>query len=483
MRICWIPRVHTTRRITGCSGVNVGRFIFEAAAAEGLALTDCWLPEGADLTGVTQGRGITYRERKIPWPDGHIHGVRDTDNSLLEMLAARQYAADIVFTEYSFASAYHQMIQYEVDHAFNVRVFMPIFSWFSEYVDGAAAYYKLPSAVPLLGVAPFAGGLGFVTDQNKKEFMVEARKVFGGSHLRTLMESPVLRIALDTMYTDYAAILERNLARQDAAPKGEMTIMLVGSGGTVRRWKLLADAVVKARTRGAKIRIKVFSQVKLREDWLDAEHIETFEQVERTELLTHLHEADVAFDATLRQFGGLATHELVLSGAVPVFLTDDPGTAWMRERMPPDYKFAANSEDELAGMLYWLANNWGSDEIRTETKRYRDAAAVSFDQRVVMRQWMKSLGEVVKKNYDPGKFTRGMFGVLGKRLADSAPSAPLSSVDVGLRCKELSDKGTLNPYKLLSAVAFRRFMQSCGFQDVGTATAEMWALGTEEWMR
>lgn len=86
LRVFLMPRLHTVRRLTGCSGFNALRWVFEELGRQGRASTTVWVPKGVELDGCAREEArMKYVHSSREWTGHTKFHLLETDNDLIEL--------------------------------------------------------------------------------------------------------------------------------------------------------------------------------------------------------------------------------------------------------------------------------------------------------------------------------------------------------------------------------------------------------------
>jgi hypothetical protein len=482
LRVLHIPRVHTTPRLTGCSGFNTLRWPLEQLGREGRANTTIYIGKGLDSTGCgTAECRVRYMEASRTWEQWVKCDTLETDDRLLDMLHKKKLEADIICTDFQFMAPYHSVIQYEAPFAMSIPEVVPIATIYQEFLSyGQLAYMQHPVAKPLLFLSALCGGFLNVIPYQKTEFAKLAGPLVPPALLRELVNSEIILPCLDTEYTDFEALARRNEKRRLDNPDKPKLVFQAGSPLPVRRWEVAADAIEKCRVLGKAVNLRLATQLKKLPNRLVRPWIEAREGVSRPDLLEMLVDADITFEGTHHETTACFLHESILAGSLPLFLFDNKGVPWMMDRMPEDYPFVVHNEKDVAGRLSWILDNWQSDTVNTARSSMRAIARANVDQKKAADTTARLFGKIIQRRCNPA-FARSMYVEVFRAALDKFTS-PVTRAQLGEMCASVSRNGELNPAKILSRPAFRRQAQVSGWMDVGTPEEALWAPGWEEWV-
>lgn len=355
-------------------------------------------------------------------------------------------------------------------------------TWLSECSSqGDLHYFKQPAAVPLAALSMLGGESWFVSEFVKRDFINLARPTFSASYMKRLMDSKVMTPCLDTISTDFDRIFEMNKARRKAGVK-DVLVFNAANPSPMHRFDLLIRVIEKSRALGkTNLKFRFFTQKDGVPEYMEKDFVERKSEVARGDLMSVMHEADIVFDALPYAGTALFFHEAVLSGALPVFLREPRGNDWTIGRIPADYPFIAKSEEELGVTMMWLADNLDSDTASKARDSIRAYVKDQVDQKLKADRWEKAISSLVRSTFDPAKYRKSVFAEMVNAVKEQV-TAPMTSAEIGKIAMKASRTGTIDPSKVLSGIAFRRLMQSCGFKDVGDVEREAWLVGQEDWL-
>jgi hypothetical protein len=479
----FIPRIHTSSKPTGCSGFNNLRWVLEELGRQKRTVTTVWMPKGIDVSGLPTGEcGMEYVFGSHTWKQSIRCDTVETDDALIEAFHSKKIVADVVLTDYHFTQPYHSVIQYETQFGMNIPETVPIVTWFNETPwQESLHYFKRPAAIPLLGLAALAGELTYVSNFVKKDFVDRSRRYFSATVLKRIADGRVITPCIDSGSTDFDAIYAKNEERRKS--RDRVLVFNAGAPSARRRFDVMVNAVDKARRAGRdNLFVRFCTQLDAAPDFFSKPFCEVRTQVRRPDLVSVLHEADIVYEGNTFEGTALFLWESILAGSMPVFFHDAKCSDWLDGRVPKSYPFFAKTEDELASMFAYLAQNIDAENVRSARAELRAFVAKEVDQLRKADTWATTFRDVITGEVRADRYRKGAMSEMMVAARQAYEGRPLSTKELGKLAKANSRTQSVDPCQLLSNAAFRRLAQFSGFRDVGTPQEERWEVGWEEWV-
>ncbi len=390
MKILFAPRLHTSKRLSGCSSVMPW---LDWARYDERVQMDIIIQEDTDITGFEDLERINFI-RLMDARDFAPTRLDPLETKVFDFVRKNHKKYTAVFTDVPYWVSLLEAAIYEFrSMGMGIRYDTPVV-FIGDEVDDKSIQWPFYDPVEWAVSATVGKNKVMVyCDIDEVKFKNDAAKRISVSAMR----NSDIEVVKPMVYDKRTYKFEPNESKE----------LVIIHGGTLPRRKRvdkLCKSIEKARVLYPNIKLILTSPMEIPDEYKEYDFVECIENCSAEEYKEHLKRADVGYSGAVYICTGVAYVQAVYEGKPMMFLYGK----WLEERLPHNYILNANGKRELDKLIVMLA------KMKTEnTEEYFD---------LMNKQW-NNIHDLWYKNHSSKYMVDKIYGVFERATAKAMEKA------------------------------------------------------------